>query len=75
MALNIILAQIGSVIPGRSARMQIFDHLFSRFSDEDILEECMSSFVREIIDTEYILESVTRNSFVMLDEPCRSTSY
>jgi DNA mismatch repair protein MutS len=75
IALNIILAQIGSSIPGKSARLPIINHLLSRFSDEDVLEECFSSFMREMIDIEYIFQNVTDSSFVVLDELCRSTAY
>ncbi len=73
-ALLIVMAQIGSYIPAKKAKIGIVDRLFSRIGASDDLARGRSTFMVEMIETAIILNQATEKSFVILDEVGRGTS-
>ncbi len=73
-ALIAILAQIGSFVPAKNARIGIIDKLFSRVGAADDLARGQSTFMVEMIETAAILNQATARSFVIFDEIGRGTS-
>ena len=73
-ALIAILAQIGSHVPARSARIGIVDRLFSRVGAADDLARGRSTFMVEMVETAAILNQAGPNAFVILDEIGRGTA-
>ncbi len=73
-ALILILAQIGSFVPARSARIGIVDRLFSRVGAADDLARGRSTFMVEMVETAAILNQAGPRSFVILDEIGRGTA-
>lgn len=73
-ALLIVMAQIGSYIPAKNAKIGVVDRLFSRIGASDDLARGRSTFMVEMIETATILNQATEKSFVILDEVGRGTS-
>ncbi len=73
-ALVAILAQMGSFVPARAARIGIVDRLFSRVGASDDLASGRSTFMVEMVEVAAILRQATANSLVILDEVGRGTS-
>jgi len=73
-ALLTIMAQIGSFIPARSARIGIADRIFARVGASDELGRGQSTFMVEMTETARILNAATEHSLVILDEIGRGTS-
>lgn len=73
-ALIVILAQMGSFVPARRARIGIVDRLFSRVGAADDLAQGRSTFMVEMIETATILHQATERSLVILDEIGRGTA-
>jgi DNA mismatch repair protein MutS len=73
-ALIAILAQMGSYVPARSARIGIIDRLFSRVGAADDLARGRSTFMVEMVETAAILNQAGPRSFVILDEIGRGTA-
>ena len=73
-ALIVILAQMGSFVPARAARIGIVDRLFSRVGASDDLASGRSTFMVEMVETAAILRQATPRSLVILDEVGRGTS-
>jgi len=74
VALNTILAQMGSFLPARSARIGVVDRVLSRVGASDNLARGESTFMVEMRETATILRQATRRSLVILDEIGRGTS-
>ncbi len=74
IALNLIMAQIGSFIPAKKADICLTDKIFARIGASDNLFEGKSTFMVEMLETANILNSATENSFIILDEIGRGTS-
>jgi len=74
VALIAILAQIGSYVPAKSARIGIVDKIFSRIGASDDLARGQSTFMVEMSETANILNNATSRSLVLLDEIGRGTS-
>ena len=73
-ALIMLLAQAGSFVPARAARIGLADRLFSRVGASDNLARGRSTFMVEMVETAAILSQATARSFVILDEVGRGTS-
>jgi DNA mismatch repair protein MutS len=73
-ALLTILAQIGSFVPAKSARIGIADRIFARVGASDELSRGQSTFMVEMTETARILHAATERSVVILDEIGRGTS-
>ncbi|KAI8815766.1 DNA mismatch repair protein Msh3 [Fimicolochytrium jonesii] len=74
VALIAIMAQIGSYVPAKSARLGIFDAVYTRMGASDSLATGQSTFMRELQETSDILRTATPRSLVILDELGRGTS-
>ncbi len=73
-ALIVILAQMGSFVPARSARLSVVDRIFTRIGASDNLARGRSTFMVEMTETAAILHTATARSLVLLDEVGRGTS-
>jgi DNA mismatch repair protein MutS len=74
VALIVILAQMGSYVPAREARIGVVDRILSRVGASDNLARGESTFMVEMRETAAILRDATRRSLVILDEIGRGTS-
>ncbi len=73
-ALIVIMAQIGSFVPARSARIGIVDKVFTRIGASDDLAQGQSTFMLEMSECAYILQNATSKSLIIYDEIGRGTS-
>jgi len=73
-ALIVILAQMGSYVPARSAHIGVVDRLFSRVGASDDLARGRSTFMVEMVETAAILNQAGERSLVILDEIGRGTA-
>ena len=73
-ALIVILAQMGSFVPARRARIGVCDRVFARVGATDELARGQSTFMVEMTETANILNNATDRSLVVLDEVGRGTS-
>ncbi len=73
-ALCVLLAQVGSYVPAKSANIGIVDRLFTRIGASDELHSGQSTFMVEMTETANILNNATERSLVILDEIGRGTS-
>ncbi len=74
IALLVIMAQIGSYIPAKEAKIGVVDKVFSRIGASDDLARGQSTFMVEMAETASILHQATERSLVILDEIGRGTS-
>lgn len=73
-ALIAIMAQMGSFVPAKSARIGVVDKVFSRVGASDDLARGQSTFMVEMVETATILNQATERSLVILDEIGRGTA-
>ncbi len=73
-ALIVLLAQIGAWVPADCAKIGVVDKIFTRVGASDDLTLGQSTFMVEMVETSYILNSATDRSFILLDEIGRGTS-
>ena len=74
IALIVLLAQVGSFVPARSAKIGIVDAIFTRVGASDDLATGQSTFMVEMNEVSTILKNATSNSLIVLDEIGRGTS-
>jgi len=74
VALIVLLAQVGSFVPAREARISVVDRIFTRVGAMDNLAKGQSTFLVEMMETANILHNATAKSLVLLDEVGRGTS-
>jgi len=73
-ALIALLAQVGTFVPARSARIGMVSQLFSRVGASDDLARGRSTFMVEMVETAAILNQADENALVILDEIGRGTA-
>lgn len=74
MALIAMMAQIGSFVPAKSAKLPVFDRIFTRVGAADNLTRGQSTFMVEMSEASAIINGATANSLIILDEIGRGTS-
>jgi len=72
-ALITIMAQMGSFVPAREARIGLCDRIYCRVGASDNLARGESTFLVEMNETAFILNSATEKSLVIMDEVGRGT--
>ncbi|MDR1024914.1 MAG: DNA mismatch repair protein MutS [Treponema sp.] len=72
-ALVVLMAQTGSFVPAREARIGIADRIYCRVGASDNLARGESTFLSEMSETAYILNTATERSLVIMDEVGRGT--
>ena len=73
-ALIVLLAQIGSFVPAKAARIGLVDKIFTRVGASDNISMGESTFMVEMNETASILNNISDRSLVLLDEIGRGTS-
>ena len=74
VALIVLMAQMGSFVPARSARIGLVDRVFTRIGASDDLSSGQSTFMVEMAEVASILKYATAKSLLILDEIGRGTS-
>jgi DNA mismatch repair protein MutS len=74
VGLIVILAQMGSFVPAREAKIGLVDRIFTRVGASDSLATGESTFLVEMNETANILHNASRRSLLLLDEIGRGTS-
>ena len=74
VAILVILAQIGSYVPAKSANLSLIDKIFTRIGASDDLVSGQSTFMVEMSEANNALRHATNNSLIIFDEIGRGTS-
>ena len=74
VAIIIIMAQMGSFVPASTAKLPIFDAIFTRIGAQDDLTRGQSTFMVEMLETNEALRYATAKSLLVFDEIGRGTA-
>ena len=74
VAIITVMAQIGSFVPAREARIGVVDRVFTRVGASDDLASGQSTFMLEMSEVASILKNATKRSLIIYDEVGRGTS-
>ncbi len=74
LAIIIIMAQMGSFVPAKSANLPIFDAIFTRIGASDDLVSGESTFMVEMLEARNAIVNATENSLILFDELGRGTA-
>jgi DNA mismatch repair protein MutS len=74
IGLIVLMAQAGSYVPAKAARIGVADRIFTRVGAHDVIARGQSTFLVEMIETSNILRHTTSESLVLMDEVGRGTS-
>ena len=74
VALIVLMAQMGSFVPARAARIGVVDRVFTRIGASDDLSAGQSTFMVEMTEVAELLKNATPRSLLILDEIGRGTS-
>ncbi len=74
VAIIVLMAQMGSFVPARKARIGLVDRIFTRIGAQDEIHAGQSTFMVEMLETANILHHATPRSLLILDEIGRGTS-
>ena len=73
-ALIVLMAQMGSFVPAKSAHIGVVDKIFTRVGASDNISQGESTFMVEMLESASILNNISDRSIVLLDEIGRGTS-
>lgn len=73
-ALIVLMAQIGSFVPAKMAKLGVVDRIFTRVGASDNISQGESTFMVEMLESANILNNISGSSLVLLDEIGRGTS-
>ena len=73
-AITVIMAQMGCIVPCKSATLPIFDKIFTRIGASDDLVSGESTFMVEMKEANYAISEATENSLILFDELGRGTA-
>ncbi len=74
LAIIIIMAQIGSFVPAKTAKLPVFDKIFTRIGASDDLVAGESTFMVEMMEAKNAVSNATSNSLILFDELGRGTA-
>ena len=74
IAYSVILNQIGCFVPAKKARLPLIDQIFTRIGSSDDLSSGQSTFMVEMLETNYALQNATQRSLILFDEIGRGTA-
>lgn len=74
VAYAVIMNQIGCFVPAKKARLPLVDQIFTRIGSSDDLSAGQSTFMVEMIETNYALANATNRSLILFDEIGRGTA-
>lgn len=74
LGIIVIMAQIGSFVPAESAKIPVFDKIFTRIGASDDLVSGESTFMVEMKEASNAIKNATKNSLILFDELGRGTA-